>query len=83
MLITKVMPYLNQNDMVDYKRQAVMEISKGDIIGEDTLIYRRKQTYSAKVLSINCQLYRVDAHVYARNFTRMIPVLSKLFNERF
>lgn len=77
------MTFINQNGKIERKRQNIMEISDGEIIGEDALVYERNQSYSVQVKSFNCRLYKIEAQEFSKVFSRMIPVLTDLFNQRF
>ena len=59
-----------------------MEIFNFDIIGEDMLLYNLKNTYSAKVLSHDTKLLKINIEHFRKNFSKVLPAIEKLMKKR-
>jgi len=60
----------------------MMEIQKGDIIGEDTLIYDRDNSYSAKVISKEAVFFKINNADFTKHFGKVINIFKKVIDVR-
>ena len=59
-----------------------MKLDNGDILGEDSFIYNRDSTYTAKIVSLEATLYQIDSRKFVNKFSSALNGIKKKFDLR-
>jgi CRP-like cAMP-binding protein len=81
-MLYKKVKYQDQHDKFHQKEIAVIQLGAADIIGENALIHGWNYVYTYKVVSVNCELYRLDIKYFKTWFFECLPLIDKLTKKR-
>jgi CRP-like cAMP-binding protein len=64
--------YLDQNENRQYREELVLELSTGQIIGEDFLFYNRDNTYTARASIMGTKCFVVTNSDFLKHFGKVV-----------
>ena len=70
--IYKKITYLDQNDKPQESNEKIMEVQKGDVVGEDHAFFQRPAQYSLVSGSQGFKAYAIDSHDFTKHFGKVI-----------
>jgi CRP-like cAMP-binding protein len=72
----------NQFDRLEYKKEFIMLIGKGEIFGEEAML-NFTQNYSIIVQSQQCVVLRIDHSEFLQRYSLALPAIKKYSQMRF
>ena len=85
-MIQKLVKYYIEEDsqtaIKTRKLHDIIEITDGELVGEDNLWFERPNSYSAKVISNTAQLLKIDILLFKKFFSKLVPLMDEFFRIR-